>query len=386
MYKISKMVWASKTATAKITAKITTTALLFFLALFTLTTNLKAQETQEGQAGQQKEQQAKKGGWFVGFTPYLLGLSEQKSSSSITNLTPVGSTVDSGGEFKFTAVLPPDFSTAGEIAVQALEATARICETGSASTDGSDTNFEGFQFALDDGNWNGVMYPSGSFTHCQNHFAGLLASAPPQAVDSVPTASPKAATAKWSGAGLQFGYEFPEGDRFSLQLHNWKGGDIEVSSQMVVYDYFLSKNLYAGVGSGTIELKALGKTQSQRGSAINLGWQYSFSPSFKLELGYLLLSAEASVTKEIKTTRNVVISRAEVEAQTVYLGFNYIGGAGAMGAYSSQCSTVQGVCDLLSQGIMVVSDPLSREISQVYEVTETQEVTVSNPSSNFIYA
>ena len=44
MYKISKMVWASKTATAKITAKITTTALLFFLALFTLTTqDLKAQ-------------------------------------------------------------------------------------------------------------------------------------------------------------------------------------------------------------------------------------------------------------------------------------------------------------------------------------------------------
>ena len=332
-----------KTTIAKITAKITTTALLFFLLLFTLTTNLKAQAQEGQQAGQQKEQQAKKGGWFVGFTPYLLGLSEQKSSSSITNLTPVGSTVDSGGEFKFTAVLPPDFSTAGEIAVQALEATARICETGSASTDGSNTNFDGFQFALDDGNWNGSIYPSGSFTHCQNHFAGLLADAI-QAVDSVPTASPKAATAKWSGAGLQFGYEFPEGDRFSLQLHNWKGGDIEVSSQMVVYDYFLSKSFYAGVGSGTIELKALGKTQSQRGSAINLGWQYSFSPSFKLELGYLLLSAEASITKEIKETRNVVISRAEVGTQAVYLGFNYIGGDGAIGAYSSQCSTVQGVC------------------------------------------
>ena len=106
MYKISKMVWASKTATAKITAKITTTALLFFLALFTLTTNLKAQETQEGQAGQQKEQQAKKGGWFVGFTPYLLGLSEQKSSSTIVS-NPTGSTVDSGSKiFSFTAVAP----------------------------------------------------------------------------------------------------------------------------------------------------------------------------------------------------------------------------------------------------------------------------------------
>ena len=101
MYKISKMVWASKTTIAKITAKITTTALLFFLLLFTLTTNLKAQE-----AGQQKEQQAKKGGWFVGFTPYLLGLSEQKSSSTIVS-NPTGSTVDSGSKiFSFTAVAP----------------------------------------------------------------------------------------------------------------------------------------------------------------------------------------------------------------------------------------------------------------------------------------
>ena len=36
-----------RTAIAKITAKITTTALLFFLALFTLTTNLKAQAVQD---------------------------------------------------------------------------------------------------------------------------------------------------------------------------------------------------------------------------------------------------------------------------------------------------------------------------------------------------
>ena len=78
-----------KTTIAKITAKITTTGLLFFLALFTLTTNLKAQ-AQEGQAGQQKEQQAKKGGWFIGFTPYLLGLSEQKSSSLLSCLSFLG--------------------------------------------------------------------------------------------------------------------------------------------------------------------------------------------------------------------------------------------------------------------------------------------------------
>ena len=183
---------------------------------------------------------------------------------------------------------------------------------------------------------------------------------------------------------MHFGYEFPKGDRFSLQLHNWKGGDIEVSSQMVVYDYFLSKNLYAGVGSGTIELKALGKTQSQRGSAINLGWQYSFSPSFKLELGYLLLSAEASVTKEIKETRNVVISRTEVGAQTVYVGVEFSTTTGG-DSYTTTClPPAPPGCSISVDGVKVTSDPLSIETSQEYEITETQEVTVSNPSVIYI--
>ena len=61
MYKISKIGrqkwYASKTAIAKTTAKITTTALLFFLALFTLTTNLKAQAVQDNS----------KSGFFAGF-------------------------------------------------------------------------------------------------------------------------------------------------------------------------------------------------------------------------------------------------------------------------------------------------------------------------------
>ena len=291
MYKISKMVWASKIAFA--------TILLGFL--FVGGASLRAQE----------EQQAKKGGWFVGVTPYLLGLSEQKSSSSITNFTPTGSTVDSGSKiFSFTAVAPTD-TELGNTGYQAhaQESGVRICETGYANADGSNTGYSVTQFSPNNRNYDSGDFDFGVSIHCRDYFAGLLANAT-QAGDSVPNASPKAATAKWSGAGLQFGYEFPEGDRFSLQLHNWKGGDIEVSSQMVVYDYFLSKNLYAGVGSGTIELKALGETQSQRGSAINLGWQYSFSPSFKLELGYLLLSAEASVTKEIRETRSVVISRS----------------------------------------------------------------------------
>ena len=368
-----------KTAIAKITAKITTTALLFFLALFTFTTCLIAQETQEGQAGQQ----AKKGGWFVGVTPYLLGLSEQKSSSTIVS-NPTDSTVDNGVKFSFTAEAPTDEIISGTAnngaQADAQDVAERVCETGFANADGSNTDYLVNQFSPNNRNYDRNDFAFGFSTHCRDYFAELLTEET-EPVDFVaPSASPKAATAKWSGAGLQFGYEFPEGNRFSLQLHNWKGGDSEVTSQMVVYDYFLGKSFYAGLGLGSIQLKALGETQSQTGSAVNLGWQYSFSPSFKLELGYLLLSAEASITKETKETRNAVISRAEVEAQTVYLGINRTNNPG----YSTVCTLGSGDTCTLNNGIMVTSAPLSRETSQAYEVTETQEVTVSNPSVIYI--
>ena len=61
-----------KTAIAKITAKITTTALLFFLALFTLTTNLKAQAVQDNS----------KSGFFAGFV--VLDGFQVDSTKSIT--------------------------------------------------------------------------------------------------------------------------------------------------------------------------------------------------------------------------------------------------------------------------------------------------------------
>ena len=59
------------TTTKNITAKITATALLFFVALFTLTTNLMSQEKQ---------------GWFVGVSPYFLG-AKIKTTTENTTLT-----------------------------------------------------------------------------------------------------------------------------------------------------------------------------------------------------------------------------------------------------------------------------------------------------------
>ena len=61
-----------KTTIAKITAKITTTALLFFLALFTLTTNLKAQ-AQFKDKQDKKEQPGKKRGLVYRFYSLSVG-------------------------------------------------------------------------------------------------------------------------------------------------------------------------------------------------------------------------------------------------------------------------------------------------------------------------
>ena len=317
-------------------------------------------------------QAQEKGGWFVGVTPYVLGLSEQKSSI-VANL--IESTEDSG--FSFTAVASSDSiisGTSGNGSQALAEAAAvRICETGFASTDGvTNGNFAHFQFSLSR-IYDNSLYSFDVSTHCRDHFAGLLSDA------IVPQTSPKAATAKWSGTGLQFGYQFPEGNRFSLQLHNWKGGDSEVSSQMVIYDYFLTRGFYAGLGAGTIQLKALGKTESQTGFAVNLGWQYSLNPSLKLDLGYLLLNANASITKKIEETRN---ARAEVEAQTVYLGFDV---ENTSPSYQLTCHVGQRTsssCDLDKKGVIVTSEPFSKEIS--YEIIETQEVTISKPSAIYI--
>ena len=67
---IMKKTTIEKTAMKKITAKITTTALLFFLLLFTLTTNLKAQAVQDNS----------KSGFFAGFV-YLQGFQVDSSKS-----------------------------------------------------------------------------------------------------------------------------------------------------------------------------------------------------------------------------------------------------------------------------------------------------------------
>ncbi len=358
--------------------KMVVLPLIIFIAAFFFfmqgVGSLRAQDSQTSKIG--------KGGWFIGLTPYALGLSESKTSARITS-NPTGVTTDSGAGFSFSAVAPSNLTdsrgilTPAETIAHAQDTAVRICETGVASTDGKDSDFGGFQFSLADGIVDYNVYEFNKSYHCSVHFAELLANAT-QVVPFQLEAS-KPATAKWSGAGLHFGWQFPEGDRVGLQLHNWKGDGTEVSSQIAIYDYFFPKGFYAGLGVGTLQLKALGKTENQRATAVNLGWQYSIKENLKLELGYLLLNGEVTVKKETRTTRTVVISSAEVAGRDIWLGFNFKGGVG----YTAHCSR-ESDCILKLKRVKVTSEPLKREISEVYDVIETQEVTVSNPSVIYI--
>ena len=87
-----------KTTIQKITAKITTTALLFFLALFTLTTCLVAQESG----------QARKQGWFVGVSPFSFIGAEIKTSRTTT--TAVDTAFGSAASFEYEAAIDSNFS------------------------------------------------------------------------------------------------------------------------------------------------------------------------------------------------------------------------------------------------------------------------------------
>ena len=112
-----------KTAIAKITAKITTTALLFFLALFTLTTNLKAQAVQENS----------KSGFFAGFVVldgFQVDSTKSITASETTSYRVTGysnetTRIDATGGIPFRS----------DIAVRAL--LSANCETGETSVDGN---------------------------------------------------------------------------------------------------------------------------------------------------------------------------------------------------------------------------------------------------------
>ena len=249
-----------KTAIAKITAKITTTALLFFLALFSLTTCLTAQAQEKQQAGQK----ARKQGWFVGVSPYFLG-AEIKTTTEHTTLTERYTTVTRNLDATSVALTASSTDQAEGITTStqrvynddydnlAISAVLDVCRNGTYDGAGSY-----YPINFDATSNTDTATTNGSVNACFNHFQGLAASFSPSLegtfVDSATLSfSTTSENTPLTGNGLQLGYNF-EKFRVSLNSHLWSAGESKLDSQLLLLDYFLPYGLYAGGGFGTAKL------------------------------------------------------------------------------------------------------------------------------------
>ena len=171
---IMKKTNMQKTTIGKITAKITTTALLFFLALFSLTTCLVAQESG----------QARKQGWFVGVSPYFLG-AEIKTTTEHTTLTEIVTEGTRNLEATSVSIHCKHYrSSRGRLAVRAfvynsdygnraISAVLDICEDGIYDGDANRYNAQNFDATS---NTDLVATANTDVSACFNHFQGLAAS------------------------------------------------------------------------------------------------------------------------------------------------------------------------------------------------------------------
>ena len=310
-----------KTAIAKITAKITTTALLFFLALFTLTTNLKAQAVQDNS----------KSGFFAGFV-YLQGFQVDSTKSITTSPTTsyrvTGYEEDETTRIDATEGNPHRTDLAENTGVRALFSTN--CETGETSVDSNGTyhtvaptlgsfspgrkptadqltNGDATVTLLDsDGSSFLSGFADGETSYCYRYFYGDLSAerSPLFSTEYEVTADSgtpqlSAESDKLSGIGLQFGYR-GEKWRASFTHYTGTGGDHEFTNSLVMADYFFSGEFFVGAGIASMQL-----TNSSFGSSISasatspvlqVGYTENLTSNLQLSIGVLQYSSGLSLS------------------------------------------------------------------------------------------
>ena len=227
---------------AKITAKITTTALLFFLALFTLTTNLKAQAVQDNS----------KSGFFAGFVVldgFQVDSTKSITTSPTTSYRVTGYEEDETTRIDATGGNPHRTDLAENTGVRALFSTN--CETGETSVDSNGTyhtvaptlgsfspgrkptadqltNGDATVTDLDpDGNSFRTGVVDGETSYCYRYFYGDLSAerSPLFSTEYEVTADSgtpqlSAESDKLSGIGLQFGYR---GEKWRASFTHYTG-------------------------------------------------------------------------------------------------------------------------------------------------------------------
>ena len=340
-----------KTAIAKITAKITTTALLFFLALFTLTTNLKAQAVQDNS----------KSGFFAGFV-YLQGFQVDSTKSITTSPTTsyrvTGYEEDETTRIDATEGNPHRTDLAENTGVRALFSTN--CETGETSVDSNGTyhtvaptlgsfspgrkptadqltNGDATVTLLDsDGSSFLSGFADGETSYCYRYFYGDLSAerSPLFSTEYEVTADSgtpqlSAESDKLSGIGLQFGYR-GEKWRASFTHYTGQGGDHELTNSLVIVDYFFSGEFFVGAGIASMQL-----TNSSFGSSISasatspvlqVGYTENLTSNLQLSIGVLQYSSGLSLSHSSTppATGNSFQETQTVEGDSATIGLSNI--------------------------------------------------------------
>ena len=302
-----------KTAIAKITAKITTTALLFFLALFTLTTNLKAQAVQDNS----------KSGFFAGFV-YLQGF-QVDTTKNISEST-VTTSYEVTGISDTTRIEVSEFNP--DLNLDATEETgiktllSANCERDATSIDNIDGQYsfgESYFISFDPGekpiladvinedatvsllDTDGNQFPTGeggTTSHCHRYFYGDLSAernlfTDYKVTDDSPPVEPQVSTEsdKLSGIGLQFGYRW-EKWRASFTHYTGTGGDNELTNSLVIADYFFQEKFFVGAGLASIKLTNSSSGSSLSASAtspvLQVGYTENITKNLKLSIGVLV--------------------------------------------------------------------------------------------------
>ena len=298
-----------KTTIAKITAKITTTALLFFLALFTLTTNLKAQAVQDNS----------KSGFFAGFV--VLDGFQVDSTKSITASETTSYRVTDYSNTT-TSIVASNDSFTGNFRNGIETLWKANCETGETSIDvPGDSEY----FFINSGQTDRTIFqllqfdegkkqfpdssnpPTASATAPLDTCYGYFASRTPIFSDySIPDGSTdfvepqvSAESDKLTGIGLQFGYR-GEKWRASFSHYTGQGGDNEFTNSLVMADYFFSGEFFVGVGIASMQLTNSSAGSSTSASAtspvLQVGYTENLTSNLQLSIGVLQYSSGLSLS------------------------------------------------------------------------------------------
>ena len=376
MYKISKMVWASKLVCASKVALAT--ILLGFL--FVGGASLQAQEGSEN-------------GWFVSASPLIFGASKIETKTTITA---------GGGEVvgDFTADLRTDFFNNGALndaLNNAVQNVARdlcagtlaksvldnieifyLAEDRSASSDitiGTGQTITSISFRL---NENDIPFTGDisdittlntntspiADSACKDAFDGLLL----QDLSANASSSETSVGKALAGNGFQVGYR--DGDyRYSLTNYSWAADSDKLDLQLAMIEYYLAKGLLLGLGTANVKLDSSAGSQSQRATAYSVSYQYPLFKNFFVEANYTLLQTNLSLQKE------TIITEAAID-QTDTREIGFLAKGNVLGASQSLLLLIDGL-ETIDRRITVTRT----QSRSAVQATTTKTVEVKNPSA-----